>query len=88
MQISYREQKAIKCKAELKIQVILDCPHCENEIDLLSDEFWHLNDECEILRTVIKDNRFGCENLWSELGDIDDATCPHCDGKFIVEKVW
>ena len=66
----------------LNIEVHVECPHCEEYLNLFdSDKFEELNEEGYLHRKVLGDN-FGCEGLDEEV------TCPECKTKFKVTSVW
>lgn len=72
-----------KIEAHLSIEINVECPHCEDYINLLDGNlFPHLNDEGTLFKQVFRNDGFGCNNLNEEI------TCPNCQKEFIVESVW
>jgi len=72
-------------KAELFIQVNLECPHCESYLDLLdNNDFPHLNDEGEVLN-------YACpsDGAWIDSQRLYKETvqCPECKKEFIVKGI-
>ena len=74
-------------RARLDIQVYVDCPHCENLIDLLdendTDGVAH-NDEGAILKDACPDGYWMDSHAKFELRDV---VCSECKGSFSVKEI-
>jgi len=64
-----------KSTAFLSYKVIIKCPYCDNEFDLID---YH-NDDSEISKPIFN-------NKWEELKDFE-VECDHCEKDFLIEKL-
>jgi hypothetical protein len=76
-------------KARLDIQVYVNCPHCDNLINLLDENDTNgvaHNDCNDILKEACPDGN------WSESHDkfeLEDVTCSVCKGDFnVLQMEW
>lgn len=67
-----------KADAVISIHIFVDCPYCENTIDLF--DLQHLCDDGYIYSQLLGEN-FGKSN-WNEV-----IECPDCKENFIIENV-
>jgi hypothetical protein len=70
--------------AILRIEVLVDCPHCDTLIDLLdendTDGVMH-DDDSGVLSQV-----FQTDKSWSDF-ELDEVRCSKCKGEFNVREV-
>lgn len=69
-----------KIDANISISILVECPYCENVIDLMNDQ--HLQDDGYIYNQLLNNEGFGKEN-WNE-----QIECNECGKEFIIENVW
>jgi uncharacterized protein YbaR (Trm112 family) len=70
--------------ARLRIEVLVDCPHCDTLIDLLDEsdtDGVNHDDDSYIIRQV-----FVTDRSWVEF-ELDEVTCSKCKGVFNVREV-
>ena len=77
-----------KVKAVLSIEVNVNCPYCDNYINLMNEEETgaNLNDESYILKQACPING----EHWMdahERFEVDEVTCLECGGEFSVNKM-
>lgn len=67
----------------LEIEVNVECPHCEEYLNLFDeDKFEHLNEEGRLHKKVLLGDRFGDDDFNEEI------KCPECKKEFKVNRVW
>lgn len=66
--------------ANIHIEVNVNCPHCDEFIDLLDDSLDTEVEKSDIMIASFQDE-WGCEN--AEI----DVKCPQCEEKFIVTEI-
>lgn len=74
-------------RARLSIDVFVDCPHCENFINLMDDRDTggvDLNEEGRILSQACPSGSWIDEHKKFEL---DDVTCSECNNEFSVREL-
>ncbi len=69
--------------ANLHIQVVVECPHCDHDIDLMEYENFYgtpLNEEGDVINQALE---------WEKhkYFEFEDLICPECDGTFNVEGI-
>lgn len=72
-------------KAELHIEVFVDCPHCKTMIDLLDDtetSGYDHNEESYILNQTCPDGHWTDSH---ETFSVEDVKCYQCGGEFNVK---
>ena len=68
-----------KVNASLKIECNVECPHCDEYIDIYDIDA--IDDEGNLSRQILKGQGFGCKNLNLEI------ECPECKQKFTIGEV-
>ncbi|AUS01390.1 hypothetical protein NVP1284A_63 [Vibrio phage 1.284.A._10N.286.55.A5] len=65
-----------KVDANLSYELYVDCPHCDHNFDVMSDEY----SDCDGGYSKPLFN-----NRWESINVIQ--SCPECDGEFVVESI-
>ena len=69
--------------ATLAIQLTIECPHCEDYIDLMGDNIENLNDEGYISKQCLPD---GCWHTQHEEFD-EKVECPFCEKEIHIKEI-
>ncbi len=59
----------MKSQITMNLSLFVDCPHCDEQIDLTSQTY---NDESQITRHIFSDG------LWQKALDGEFVECEHC----------
>lgn len=71
----------MKTEGQLNISINIECPHCEEDIDLLDDTmFPHLNEEGFLYVNVLGDS-WGCKDLNKKI------SCPDCKKEILIGEI-
>jgi endogenous inhibitor of DNA gyrase (YacG/DUF329 family) len=71
-----------KADAQIEIQITVDCPHCDEYINIFDgNDFPKLNEE-GYLSIKAFDGTFGCTDF------NESVQCPECKKGFIVSNIW
>ena len=68
-----------KVDGSLNISAIVECPHCDNTIDLF--DIMELRDDGHIYSKLLSNDRFGTDDF----GEV--ITCPDCKNDFKVGAI-
>lgn len=68
-----------KADAQISISINIDCPYCEETIDLM--DFQYLKDDGYIYSELLRSDGFGKDD-WDEV-----VECPECNKEFLVGTV-
>ena len=70
-------------RANLSIELVIECPHCEECIDLMGDDITDLDDGGYISRQAFPDGH------WSDGHDKFDekVECPFCEKEIHVQRI-
>ena len=68
-----------KVTGRMSIEVNVECPHCERNVDLFSIQA--MNDDAHLWCRLFGENQIGTDDLSEEID------CPKCHEPFMVGKI-
>ena len=70
-----------KVKGILNVNIFLDCPSCDEQLDLMTD-INYANDDGQMWELIKRSNSVGA---WENIND--EMNCPHCRKDFIFDSM-